>query len=184
VARNAAIVAALAALAALLCGCGDVADRRVGQALFDHPFSYPIVDSSGRRVGSVSGTPGEKGITVHVAVQGLAPGKHGLHLHEAGRCDPPDFASAGAHWNGQGREHGHDNPEGAHDGDWGNLSVGADGHGATDRLIPRYHGKIPQDGLALVIHAGVDDERTDPSGNSGARIACGVVLPLVTEPVE
>jgi len=179
--RKAALIATAAAL---LCGCGGVAERRVEQALFDQPFSQPIIDSSGTRIGTVSGTPGEKGVTVHVAVEGLSPGDHGLHLHEAGRCDPPDFASAGAHWNAQGREHGHDNPDGAHDGDWGNLSVDADSAGTTDRLIPRYHGKIPQQGLAVVIHEGADDERTDPSGNSGARIACGVLMALATVPVE
>jgi Cu-Zn family superoxide dismutase len=68
-------------------------------------------------------------------------------------------------------------PRGPHDGDWDNLEVAANGNGSTDRLIPRWHHKIPESGLSLVIHAGKDDEETDPDGNSGARIACAVVIP-------
>lgn len=167
-----------AAFALLAAGCGEAPQRsrETGAPLFERPFSSAVVNASGERIGTVSGTPGNEGVAVRVEAERLPPGDHGLHLHEAGRCDPPDFASGGGHWNGQGRKHGHDNPAGPHDGDWGNLTAGADGKGAADRLIPRYHGKIPAAGLAVVIHAGADDERTDPSGNSGGRIACGVVL--------
>ena len=167
----------------MLCGCGSGTQGRKGDdpvtAMFRDGFTRPVIDATGKRIGTVSGMHGGAGLTVSVEVSGLAPGEHGLHLHEVGRCDPPDSASAGAPWTTQGRKHGHDNPDGPHDGDLGNLDVGADGTGRTDRLIPRYHAKIPATGLALVIHADEDDEKTDPSGNSGARVACGVVLPPV-----
>ena len=104
-------------------------------------------------------------------------GRHAIHVHEKGHCDPPAFASSGSHWNPEGRKHGTDNPLGAHEGDWDNLDIGVDGRGSSNRLIPRWHGKIPESGLSLVIHAGKDDELTDPDGKSGARIACAVVIP-------
>lgn len=176
--RTASGITAAAAVALLLAACGGAPERGGGGGaeLFERPFARPIVDASGARVGTVSGTPGDKGVTIRVEVARMSPGQHGMHLHEAGRCDPPDFSTSGAHWNAARRSHGHDNPQGPHDGDWGNLTVGEDGTAATDRMIPRYHGKFPDAGLSLVIHAQPDDERTDPSGNSGARVACGVVV--------
>jgi Cu-Zn family superoxide dismutase len=172
---------AIATLALLAAACGDqgAAGRGPGEAataLFRDGFKAVLIDASGKAIGSVTGTRGEQGLDVHIAAKGLTPGDHGMHFHEAGRCDLPAFASAGAHWNAGAREHGHDNPKGPHDGDLGNLTVGADGEGSTDRILPRYHARFPPTGLSLVLHASPDDERTDPSGNSGARIACAVVL--------
>lgn len=173
--RLTSLILALPALA-LPTACGTALERgQAGAELFERPFSRPVVDAAGGQVGTVSGTPGDNGVVMSVAVRGLPPGQHGMHLHEAGRCDPPAFASAGGHWNAAARKHGHDNPQGPHDGDWGNLAVGADGAGTAERVVPNYHGKIPAAGLALVIHADPDDEKTDPSGNSGARIACAVL---------
>jgi Cu-Zn family superoxide dismutase len=175
--RRAALVPLIAALAA----CGQGTEPRGGNdrvtAIFTQGVSASVVDSAGKAIGTIAGRPGKQGLVVSIDVRGLATGEHGLHLHEAGRCDPPRFASAGAHWNISGRRHGHDNPAGPHDGDWGNLVVDADGRGLAERLIPRWHGKVPDSGLALVIHAGSDDERSDPAGNSGARIACAVLVP-------
>ena len=109
-------------------------------------------------------------------MQGLAPGDHGLHLHAVGRCDGPAFATAGAHWNPASRQHGHLNPDGAHAGDLPNLTVSANGHGAINFLATG--GSLADgDGTSLVVHAGPDDYRTDPSGNSGDRIACAVLAP-------
>lgn len=169
------------ALLAAGCGGGGAPGRSEGDAavaLFHNGFKAPLIDDSGKTIGSVTGTKGEQGLAVHIEAKGLKPGDHGIHFHEAGRCDPPTFASAGAHWNASGRQHGHDNPKGPHDGDLGNLTVGADGSGSTDRILPRWHTRFPPAGLSLVLHADADadDERTDPSGNSGARIACAVVL--------
>jgi Cu-Zn family superoxide dismutase len=171
-----AVACALAVLAG--CGEGSAPDREgdAAIALFRDGFKAPLIDSSGKTIGSVTGTKTAEGLSVHIEAKGLKPGDHGIHFHEAGRCDPPAFTSAGGHWNATGHQHGHDNPKGPHDGDLGNLTVGADGSGDTDRILPRWHPHFPAAGLSLVVHADADDERTDPSGNSGARIACAVVL--------
>jgi Cu-Zn family superoxide dismutase len=123
-------------------------------------------------------------LAVRVEAAGLAPGVYGVHLHAVGRCDPPGFASAGPHWNPTGRQHGRDNPAGAHLGDLPNLNVGADGRGAVafevrgaSLLEGGANALLDADGAAVVVHAQADDYRTDPSGNSGARIACGVLSP-------
>ncbi len=112
----------------------------------------------------------------------MSPGSYGAHLHAVGRCDPPGFESAGPHWNPTGQKHGKDNPAGMHKGDLPNLLVGTDGRGSFEYTIPNagLSGMLPNrlidgDGAAVVIHASADDYRTDPSGNSGARIACGVL---------
>jgi Cu-Zn family superoxide dismutase len=124
----------------------------------------------------------DRGGSLQVGIQatGLAPGRYGAHIHAVGRCEGPGFESAGPHWNPGGRQHGELNPQGAHLGDLPNLDVDAEGHG---RLEFRIEGAslrggqplLDADGAALVIHAAPDDFRTDPSGNSGARIACGVI---------
>jgi Cu-Zn family superoxide dismutase len=108
-----------------------------------------------------------------------------MHLHQVGRCDQggtPTFASAGGHYNPAGRQHGTQNPEGPHAGDLPNVTVGADGRltlpdsGVVAVMNETARaGLLDPDGTALVIHAQADDYRTDPSGNSGARIACGVL---------
>ena len=103
-------------------------------------------------------------------------------MHAVGRCDPPDFVSAGAHFNPTGRKHGRLNPDGAHAGDLPNLVAGASGSGsfdATTQAVTLRSGPtgslFGEGGTSLVIHAQQDDEKTDPTGNSGARIACGVI---------
>jgi superoxide dismutase, Cu-Zn family len=168
-------------VALALAGCGSATEPRGGNdrvtATFSHGFSGPIIDSSGKRIGSVTGRPDSQGLIVAFDVSGFSPGQHGMHLHNVGRCDPPSFESSGTHWNASGHKHGTDNPQGPHDGDWDNLDIGADGRGSNNRLIPRWHGKIPESGLSLVFHSNKDDEVTDPSGNSGARIACAVIIP-------
>ena len=121
------------------------------------------------------------GTQVVVAVEGMAPGTYGVHLHAVGKCDAPDFKTAGGHFNPGNKMHGHDNPTGAHAGDLPNVVVGADGHGTFTEQLPDLAltgGTAPlldADGAAVVVHAGPDDYKTDPSGNSGARTACGVI---------
>jgi Cu-Zn family superoxide dismutase len=171
----------LAAATAALAGCGSPTEPRGGNdkvtRVFADGFSAPVVDSSGKTVGTVTGRPGKQGLVVSVTLGGLSPGSHGVHLHSTGRCDPPAFASSGPHWNAAMHQHGTDNPAGPHDGDWGNIEAGADGRATLERLIPRWHGKVPDSGLSLVVHADRDDNVTDPDGNSGARIACSVIVP-------
>jgi Cu-Zn family superoxide dismutase len=123
---------------------------------------------------------GRTGLEVRVQAQGLAAGHYGVHLHAAGRCEGPGFESAGPHWNPAGRQHGSLNPQGHHLGDLDNLDVDESGGGRLEFTIPGgsasgADGLLDADGAAIVIHAGPDDYRTDPSGNSGARIACGVL---------
>lgn len=113
-----------------------------------------------------------------VRVSGQTPGEHGVHFHAIGRCDGPDFTSAGAHWNPGGKQHGLHNPAGPHQGDLPNIQVAADGRGTlTVPLSFRAARLFDADGTALIVHATADDYRTDPSGNSGGRVLCGVLQP-------
>ena len=138
-------------------------------------------DQSGQIVGVATFTETAGGVQVTAQVRDLPPGVHGLHLHAVGRCDLPDFMSAGGHFNPTSRQHGVRNPQGPHAGDLPNLTVEANGTGsfqatnASVTLEPGAESLFDADGTALVIHDDPDDEATDPTGNSGGRIACGVV---------
>lgn len=142
-------------------------------------------NSRGQMVGSAIATRQGNALRVTLTVRGVAPGIYAAHLHQTGRCDAPGFASAGPHWNPTERQHGRLNPQGPHLGDLPNLEVRANGTGRIDFDVPVPAGSAAganpladADGTALVIHAAADDERTDPSGNSGDRIACGVLAPV------
>lgn len=165
-----------AAAALLLGGCasvGPIADTR----------TVTLRDAGGRTVGTALLAPARGGVQVVLSTSGLPPGVHGVHVHERGRCDPPDFASAGGHFNPGGRRHGTESPDGPHAGDLPNLEVDSAGRGALSAVLPgveiRGGGAFSlrrSGGTALVVHASADDYRTDPSGGSGARIACGVIF--------
>lgn len=120
------------------------------------------------------------GIRVRLEASGMPRGSYGAHVHTTGRCDAPDFATAGSHWNPSGQQHGKNNPRGMHKGDLPNLMIDTSGRGSVEITIPdtamRGSGlaMLDADGASLVIHAQADDYRTDPSGNSGGRIACGI----------
>lgn len=135
-----------------------------------------LLDPSGAQRGSVE--LWMRGASTHaiVTATGLTPGLHGMHIHAVGTCNGPDFASAGGHWNPDGKQHGHINPMGAHRGDLMQLSVSADGVGRAEFDIPAsLAAMLDSDGASLVIHAKPDDDKTDPSGNSGARELCAVL---------
>lgn len=143
--------------------------------------SAELRDAAGQVIGFAHFTEDATGqVHVNVHVKGLTPGLHGIHLHAVGSCSPT-FAAAGGHHNPLGHQHGLDNPLGAHGGDLPNLVVNSAGVGRlnamTDRatLSPGAITLFDADGSALVIHAGPDDQVTDPTGNSGGRIACGVI---------
>ena len=154
----------------LLAGCATPDELGPGKGP-----SVPLVSGAGASAGAVAAEPRAGGTYIRVAVQGLLPGEHGIHLHAVGRCDGPGFASAGPHWNPAGKQHGHINPLGAHAGDLPNITVSANGRGAANFLV---RGELSDaDGTSLVVHARPDDYRTDPSGNSGDRIACAVIAP-------
>lgn len=142
-----------------------------------------LIRSDGQEIGIVRMTAAPNGVMMRVQAAGLPPGVHGAHVHAVGRCDRSDFSTAGPHWDLSGRRHGRLNPDGPHDGDFGNFTVDADGNLDVNVLIPgavlpvegaRGGQKVLRDadGAALVIHAKADDEQTDPAGNSGERIAC------------
>lgn len=139
-----------------------------------------LVNGSGQSIGSVRAWQTTGGVSFHIQASGLPHGIHGVHVHAVGRCDGPDFASAGGHWNPAGKKHGMNNPAGPHAGDMPNVEVAANGVLGTTVVLPgaSMTSLLDADGAALVIHAGPDDYMTDPSGNSGARIACAVIQPV------
>ncbi|MFC4713282.1 superoxide dismutase family protein [Planococcus dechangensis] len=145
-------------------------------------LTVEFLDADGEATGTAELTEEDSGVLVTLNVEGLEPGMHGIHFHEEGLCEAPDFESAGGHFNPTGASHGHDNPDGPHAGDLENLEVADDGT-STDELmaenvtlqIGEEHSLLKEGGTALVIHASEDDGQTDPSGDSGDRIACGVV---------
>ena len=161
--------------AAMLAGCasmpGDDGPRSAGATL---------KDKDGKEVGVATFIETPEGVRVAVTGYRLPPGSHGLHIHEVGLCEPPDFESAGAHFNPGGKEHGRMNPAGPHAGDLPNLVVAATGQAGIDittkafTLSPGPRSLLGKP-TALVVHANSDDEKTDPSGNSGSRIGCGVI---------
>jgi superoxide dismutase, Cu-Zn family len=140
-----------------------------------------LKNTQGEGVGTATFTPTDGGVKIQVEVANLPPGDHGMHIHAVGKCEPPEFKSAGGHFNPAGKKHGLHNPEGAHAGDMPNLTVGKDGKAkatvtAKGATLGGGEGSLfGPDGTALVIHADPDDQKTDPAGDSGARIACGVI---------
>lgn len=141
----------------------------------------PVKSSTGRDLGSLTVTEAAQALSVSGTLRGLPPGSHGIHFHMVGRCDAPAFTSAGEHWNPTSKQHGTGNPQGPHLGDMPNITVGADSiasvlvvtKGGTIR--GGMSGLMDADGASIVIHTAADDQRTDPSGNAGGRVACGVV---------
>ena len=120
-----------------------------------------------------------RGLRLEIVAREFQPGSYGMHVHAVGRCDAPDFTSAGPHWNPTSAQHGADNPLGAHRGDLPNLKVEVGLIGQVTVTIPDAKltgdgGLLDADGAAFVIHAQTDDMKTDPSGNSGGRVVCGV----------
>jgi Cu-Zn family superoxide dismutase len=140
-----------------------------------------IVNVEGQKIGTALIRPSGGGVRIEVKVSQLPPGMHGIHIHNVGKCEGPAFASAGPHFNPASKKHGKENPEGPHAGDLLMLKVNADGVGQAsllDRNASFADGPnsiFHEGGSSLVIHSDPDDYKTDPAGNSGARIACGVI---------
>ena len=172
VAFGAALTMALALVLVLAPSADAVGERAVAE----------LYDSEGQLVGlAFFEQISQSTVRITGPVEGLEPGPHGVHIHETGTCEPPDFTSAGGHFNPTGAAHGLANPDGPHAGDLPNLTVGQDGTAwleyETDRLslTDGPNSLFDDDGSAIVIHAGEDDQRTDPSGASGARAVCGEI---------
>ncbi|WP_265561964.1 superoxide dismutase family protein [Sphingomicrobium arenosum] len=181
-------VCGLTALSFCLAACsGDAAEDQPTESSGDRgalviaPQNADLRSVEGGSLGTVSFRQDANGVTLSVEVGGLKPGLHGVHLHEAGICEQPDFKSAGGHWNPTGAEHGRDNPMGSHLGDLANLQVGEDGTGRADYLVRDVmidKGEwvlSDRNGTALVVHAAADDYVSNPAGDAGARVACAVL---------
>lgn len=140
----------------------------------------PLMTADGQPAGEARLTEGPDGLTLALEVRAIPSGNHGVHIHTTGQCDGPGFESAGGHWNPTNKNHGVANDNGSHLGDFVNLEVAADGTGRFERPISgatlsgENNALLDDDGAAFIIHAGRDDQVSDPSGNSGARLACGV----------
>ena len=171
---NRAIAVALP-LTVLLAGCEtppEPSSSRLAQATLRLANGLPA--------GTVQVLSSGDQVNVEIALTGVSAGEHGVHLHTTGACDAPNFESAGGHLNPDGKQHGMQNPMGAHLGDLPNVTIGSSGAGTGSAVLNGTRETVlgrlfDADGTAIVVHAGRDDYRTDPSGNSGGRIACGVL---------
>jgi len=141
-----------------------------------------LKDKDGKTVGRGVFHEVSDGVLVRLEVKGLTPGLHAVHVHAVGKCEAPGFTTAGGHFNPLQKKHGFKSPDGAHAGDLPNMLVAKDGSGRFEALTDAMTLKagpasvFDADGSALVIHAGADDYVTDPAGNSGDRVACGVIV--------
>ena len=161
------------AMVASLSACTTMADvplDAVGEAR--------LTFANGQPAGTATLLNDARGLRIIVNATGMTPGAHGFHLHTVGKCEAPGFTSAGGHLNPDNRKHGTMAAGGAHLGDLPNLQIGANGAGSATEIVPGGPGALGSifdgDGTAVVVHAQPDDYRTDPTGNAGDRVACGV----------
>jgi Cu-Zn family superoxide dismutase len=162
----------------LLAGCAAIGQPTTAP----NTATADLKDAGGTDVGTATFTQVGNSVRVVLAMRGLPPGVKGVHLHAVGKCEPPPFTSAGPHFNPTGKQHGALNPEGPHAGDLPNITIAADGTGRLETTTEGISlGTGPMslfdaDGSSVVVHAAPDDFKTDPTGNSGARLACGIVV--------
>ena len=172
-AKNALAGAALS----LVIGCSAAPPPQMTNEAF-----ADLKDKDGRTIGIANLREVGDGVLVSVEVKGISPGVHALHIHAAGKCEGPAFTSAGGHFNPEQKKHGLKSAEGPHAGDMPNMYVAKNGVGRfemlNDHIALRSGSRsvFDSDGSALVIHGGVDDNVTDPAGNAGDRVACGVIV--------
>ena len=167
------VMVGLAAIS--LAACRD--DMETGMPTADGATATASLRTAqGAEAGRATATEVAGGLRFTLDATGLPPGTHGLHVHMVGRCDAPTFETAGSHWNPTQMKHGSMNPQGPHQGDLPNLVIDSSGRGTVGATMPgaRMANLMDADGAAMVVHAAADDLKTDPTGNSGGRIACGV----------
>ena len=175
----------LAPIALVLAGCQQSADTSSDDATTEAKSPEPLGTAALKLAdGLPAGTAELMGegnkVTISIALTGLLAGSHAVHLHTTGSCEAPDFKSAGGHLNPDGKQHGTDNPMGAHLGDLPNVVVGEDGTGKLTATLKGAREDVlaaifDDDGSAVVVHEGPDDYKSDPAGAAGSRVACGVI---------
>lgn len=160
----------------------DGTEVNVGVEEGDEEITVELKNNEGAIVGTAVLTEGPTGVKVSVDATHLSPGSHGFHIHEKGICEEPDFESAGGHFNPEDTNHGFDHPEGPHAGDLPNLEVEKDGTVKQEVIAEVVtldkegkHSIVSGEGTSLMIHANPDDGKSQPAGNAGERIACGVI---------
>ncbi|MDB5053893.1 MAG: superoxide dismutase [Bacilli bacterium] len=166
----------------VLSACGDKQPSAKPAVAKVTEAAVNLLNSKGVKIGTVQLIQAADGVHIHLDAANLPPGTHGFHIHETGKCEIPDFKSAGAHLNPQQKQHGFKNPQGFHAGDLPNVEVGSNGKVVADiitKTVTLEKGQpnslLTPEGTAFIIHEKADDYMTDPSGNSGNRIACGVI---------
>ena len=175
---SALAASALASWALASDGTGPPSHASSGQA---KPVTVKLVDARSDSIGTATLSPAPAGVSIALAVKGLSPGEHAIHVHGTARCEGPAFTSAGGHFNPEQKQHGMNNPQGPHAGDMPNFTVDSTGRSSATVVAPGVTlGDGPRSvftggGTALVIHEKADDLKSDPAGNAGARVACGVI---------
>ncbi|MBM6618726.1 superoxide dismutase family protein [Bacillus suaedaesalsae] len=162
----------LLSLLLLMSGCGEYTPTKI---------MIDIKNPDGDTMGTATLQEKATGLSVGLDLKGLEPGPHAIHFHQTGKCEPPDYESAGEHYNPEDKDHGLLNPEGSHAGDLPNIIAESDGTVLVELMAPGVtlkEGKTSlfiKEGTSLVIHEKADDGMSQPAGNGGKRIACGVI---------